>query len=98
MTLYGLDPEENEINDPATLRELIYILKEMVGNLQGMDKAQRKMLELSERIMKEQEDKICTMLERADLQQQLIDTQRDTIEQYQIAFSSEHFNDVRRLN
>ena len=89
MTLFNLNPYE--CNDLDTLREWVVMLREMTINLQGMDKCGRKISDLLYQVNDEQGEANKLLKEQNRLLKQ-------RLSEYEIAFSAEHHNHVRRLN
>jgi hypothetical protein len=74
-----------------TLQEWVSLLQQMVVNLQGMDKSSHKIGDLLYRVNEKQGEQIALLKEQNELM-------KARLKQYEVAFSAEHFNDVRRLN
>jgi hypothetical protein len=89
MTVFNRNPYDcDDLND---LREWIVLLREMVINLQGMDKCNRRIQEVLYQANNEQADQTVLL-------KQLVECLQARTEQYEAAFSTNSINYVRRLN
>ncbi|GAB2554457.1 hypothetical protein [Spirosoma areae] len=82
MTLFNVNPYE--CNDIDTLREWVVLLREMTINLKGMGDSGLKVQDMLYQVNVAQGEQIALLKAR--------------ITQYQVAFSAQSCNDVRRLN